>query len=111
MTTGYQFAGRCFTSLASAEDAYYSAQSAVLIPGPVSYVTQYSKHSGAWSLAAYQIDQAGTQTLRYESLVPPLSLAECNPAEAFLDGHALGWSVAGVMIVAWGLRKLRDQVK
>ncbi len=99
---GAQYAGRCFSTAADAAAHAWSGVGPVLGTGspPVVSVVEWS--GTAWQVASYQ-----DGVLVDVVAAPSIAFASCDPADAVLDGMALGWLVAGVWVAAWAVHVLR----
>lgn len=99
---GALFNGSCFASVTDATHAALSHVVPVIGSGTIS-TTEYT--AGAWSLVTR--DSGGIVS---SVPIPSLDFAPCSPLDAFLDGSALGWGVAMVWLVAFGVVAMRRGV-
>jgi hypothetical protein len=111
MATGFLTLGKCFDTAAQATDAHYGAYVPSVVSGSTSYTLEYVLQAGVWKAQQYQIGSNGVYTLRSTSNAPTLTFPSCDTTQQFFDGMALGWAIVAVMAVAWGARKVREQVR
>lgn len=90
---GYQVGKICYLTKQQAENHYYSMTPPTVTQDGKIMQPQYTK--AGWTLNG-QIIQA--------------ALPECEPLENFKDGQYIGWSVFGIMIVAFAFNILRQKV-
>lgn len=104
---GYLFAGFCYSSIADASDAYYSAQGVAMTAGSPMYLGWYSKEVDGWKSVSQGINSAGVVVFSSSAPVTVPAFAECDQLSALGDGVALGWAVVGAMALAWGIMQMR----
>lgn len=64
--------------------------------------------STAGDAAAYAASlPAGYQIVTCSATSPFVELTTEQKTQQFMEGHELGWAVAGVMVIAWGISYLR----
>lgn len=99
---GAQYQGRCFGTAADAAAAAWSGVAPVLGSGspPTLSVVEWS--GAVWQVATYQ-----GGTLLSVQAVPTIVFGSCDPADAALDGAALGWLVVSVWAAAWAVHAMR----
>lgn len=102
--------GRCFNSQTEAADAYFLAVSPQLTPGDTSYLQYFEKVAGTWMLIRKTVDGNGAVLTLSSSTAPVPVFPDCDPLEGFTDGQTLGWLMAGVMVLCWGLLRVRRLV-
>lgn len=106
MADGVRLGNQCYASSQQASDAYYSAVTPSITPGPTTYVAEYVKSSGAWLLRLTQVQTGGGQS-SVTTAAPALALPPCDPLENFKDGMTVGWGVVAAMAVAWAVSVVR----
>ncbi|MBT2867680.1 hypothetical protein JQK19_10560 [Chromobacterium violaceum] len=99
---GYSVGTACYSNLADAADAYYSATAPRLSDTGYS---AFEKTGAGWQLNTYQNGPQRAVLTSSVSLSP--QLPECNLVEQVRDGAALGWLVLLPAFIAWGIVVLR----
>lgn len=99
--TGAIYGDKCYPSQAEALDAYYSQVAPAQAPGSTSYVNEFVKSGSVWQLKQYSISSTGTWTTLGTTNAPVVTFPACDPVEKFNDGVAIGWGIAGAMILAY----------
>jgi hypothetical protein len=102
---------KCYTSNVDALDAYYSSALPSYTAGATSYLQEYIKVSGVWKIDRKSIASTGAITNLTQSNAPVITFPVCDESAQFADGLALGWLVATVIILAWGLSMVRKQAR
>lgn len=97
---GYAVGVACYESQSEAEAVYFGG-----VPPAVSgsTVTQYQLDGGVWKLNRYD---SGSMVLQ-SSTTAVSSFPTCSNLDRTVDGIALGWLVAGVVMAAFGAKLLR----
>lgn len=98
---GAQYQGRCFDTAADAAAAVWSGAAPVVGSGSPPTVSVVEWSGTAWQVATYQ-----SGALLSVQAAPSIAFGSCDPADAALDGLALGWLVVGVWVAAWALRAM-----
>lgn len=106
MATGYQFNGQCYTTLADATSAHWSAQPVAMVPGTTSYISDVVWSGAAWVIKKYTLSSAGVLTLNSTTNAPALTFETCDTAQKFKDGATIGAGVAAAIIIAFIIRIL-----
>lgn len=111
MAAGYQFQGRCYESLSDANDAFFGSAAPAIAAGSTTYLTRYDKVSGVWKAVTEKYSASGSPQAVATATLNQAQFASCDSATGILDGVAVGWLVAAVLVVAWGARRLRALVR
>jgi hypothetical protein len=98
---------KCYPSIATAADAFFSAKEPVLTPDSV---TWFEKDS-VWAIKRQTIAQDGTVTNLSTTEATLPAFPECDHLQPFNDGTQLGWLIAIVMLAAWGMNMVRRQIR
>lgn len=99
---GAAFNRICYASNEDAADAFFLSAVPAVTSGPTAYVSWFHKSGSQWLFST----QAFPGSLTSSAAVVPV-FPSCDPAEAFLDGHLVGWGVATAIIAAWLIKNLR----
>lgn len=99
----------CYSDVQQALDVVYSAEVPKVVPGPTPYMTYYRKDPSGWRMT----------TVRYEGSIPvlvsdanaTLAIQPCDVMEPFNDGMQIAWALVLVAVIAWGIKKMREQVR
>lgn len=112
MATGSLYSGRCYTSQPEAVDAYYSAAIPNVTAGATSYHVYFIKVAGNWLSVTSSKTEAGNWIAGTPVNASAPTFAACDSnTEQFLDGMAVGWAIAGAMVLAFGARLVRSKVR
>jgi len=90
--------GVCYASVSDANDAYYSSVPPAVTAGNTTYFSQFTLYQGVWKLWTNTC-VSGTCTTQGYAFTGH-GFPACDPSESFNDGMAMGWDVAGAMILA-----------
>ena len=102
---------RCYPDLSSAADAYFSGKGPAFTAGVTSYQSWFEKVSGVWYVKRESIDSGGVVTALASSVATVPAFPACDQMAMMDDGIAVGWLIVGVMVIAWGWRKVGEQAK
>lgn len=108
---GYLVGNRCVGTVADAADLYYSTTRPALTPGTTTYESYYSFVGSSWQQCRSQISSTGVRSSSVCVAVGPIEFRSCAPEAFFADGVLLGWSVAGALVAAWGVVKVRELLR
>ena len=112
MATGTTFGGRCFASDAEAVDAYYSAVPPNVVSGVTSYMVQFVKDAGIWKTQSFSRTGINPWVLESMQIAPVPMFASCDGSDQqFADGLGVGWAIVGVVVIAWGFNRMKEQMK
>ena len=103
--------GKCFTSNALAADDFFSSKESSYTPGTTSYHAWFEKVSGVWQIKRQSISSTGVITNLTASNATVPTFPTCSETETFTDGLSLGWLVATVIVMAWGLAQIRKAAR
>lgn len=106
MATGSLVNSVCYDSVALANDAYFSAYPAETYQDPtnslVHQVVKFEQISSVWMRSVYGNAPWGNSLWSQTVATPPTFPLCISPSESFTNGVNFGWSVALVMVFAWG---------
>lgn len=105
---GYQTLGRCYETSSEATDAFFSSVAPSVSASPPVQVV-FTKSSGDWFFQTYSMGTTASLQSSTPAVAP--SFPSCSSLDQFLDGVALGWGVAGAMILAWAVSFLRRPLR
>ena len=111
---GYLRGTVCYSTFAEWEDAVYGAIPPTYTPGSTSYEGFFQKDSTlGWRYCRAALSSTAVRSGLSCGAVPVSStgVATCAPEAAFLDGAALGFGVAAVILVVWGAVVLARQLR
>ena len=111
MAAGYQFQGRCYESLSDANDAFFGASGPSVTAGSTTYLTRYDKVSGVWKAVTEKYSASGSPVAVATVTLSSVQFASCDSSTSILDGVAVGWAVAAVLVLVWGARRVRGQLR
>lgn len=104
--------GKCFATNALAADDFFASKDPSYTAGTTSYLSWFEKSTGnVWQIKRQSISSTGTVTNLTTSNATVPTFPVCDESGQFNDGLALGWLVASVIVLAWGLAQVRKQAR
>lgn len=103
--------GKCFTSNALAADDFFSSKGSSYTPGTTSYHSWFEKAGAVWQIKRQSISSTGAITNLTASVATVPTFPVCDELQQFNDGIAVGWLLAGVLVMAWGIALMKKEIK
>lgn len=107
---GSLFDGKCYTTASQAADAFFLSKEPSYTAGATSYLSYFEKPADTWLIVRKSIASNGTITNLTSSTAPVPTFPACDPLETFVDGQTVGWMIAGVLVLVWGLNLIRKLI-
>lgn len=102
---------KCYPSVDSAADAFFSAKEPVLTSGVTSYLTWFEQVGGVWQIKRQSISETGAVTNLGSSVATIPAFPACNEAQGFSDGLEVGWLLAALILLSWGMLQIRRALR
>ena len=98
---------KCYPSGSSAADAFFSAKEPVLNAGSTSYLTWFEQVGGVWYVKRQSISETGVVTNLASSVATVPAFPSCDESQSFQDGLDVGWMLAALLVLSWGMLQIR----
>lgn len=102
---------KCYPSQAAAADAFFSASEPIVTSGATAYLSWFEPSATGWLLKRQAISENGVTTALPDAYATVPAFPVCDEMSTFNDGLMVGWLVAAMLLVVWGLNHVMRLIR
>jgi len=102
---------KCYPSQAAAADAFFSASEPIVTSGATAYLSWFEPSATGWLLKRQAIAENGVSTALPDTYATVPAFPACDEYQSFNDGLSVGWLVAAMLLVVWGMNHIKRLIR